>query len=191
MRGDLFKTWSIIVTINEFINKIKYLLLPLGQHNGNIFEYKSKVKGEDRGQRTTDSGPEEGSSWSSVLCPLSVVLFLALGCGSGQETAADFDATVSTQAPPFINRVNPTSGRAGDTITLFGLGFSTAAAGNIVTAGGAATSAATYALVNPPAGGEIEQLTFTIPTGVGTGAGNVFVTVFENTSNTTAFTVNP
>lgn len=129
------------------------------------------------------------------LCPplgvgRLVLLFLFLGCGSSSETNL-FDASISTQAFPLINRANPTSGRVGDTITIFGFGFSNGAANNIVTGGGQPTTAATYALVTNPTSSEIEQLTFTIPTGAATGAGNLFVTVFENTSNTISFTVNP
>jgi len=142
------------------------LTLPLRQHGIKIFEYNSKVK----------------------FCFL-LAIFL-IGCGSAQDTN-DFNSTVSTQAPPFINRVNPTSGSAGATITLFGFGFSSATPSNVIMVGGTSTSAATYGLVSPAANGEIEQLTFTIPAGATAGAGNIFVTVFENSSNGVAFTINP
>ncbi|MBI4125246.1 MAG: IPT/TIG domain-containing protein [Deltaproteobacteria bacterium] len=119
-----------------------------------------------------------------------MIIFL-LGCGSSATETAGFDPSVSIQASPFINRSAPTSGRSGDTITLFGFGFSNEAPNNIVTAGGAAATAASYSLVASPTSSEIESLTFTIPTGAATGAGNLFVTVFENTSNAVSFTVNP
>lgn len=120
-----------------------------------------------------------------------ILFFLIAGCGSGEESNDGFDPSINTASPPVITRVNPTSGRAGDTITIFGLGFSSGAGNNIVMVGGASVSAGTYALVNPPVAGEIEQLTFVIPTGATTGAGNLLVTVLENASNTVTFTVNP
>ena len=121
-----------------------------------------------------------------------VLLFsLILGCGSGSDTA-EINASVATQSPPVVTRVNPTSGRADDTITIFGFGFSSQPGINIVSVGATSTTASSYALVDPPAAGEIESLTFTVPSGAAAGANSIFVTVFENTSNTNVqFTVNP
>lgn len=121
-----------------------------------------------------------------------LLLLLALsGCGSA-ENGADFDPSVSTDAPPFIHRVNPNTGRAGDTITIFGFGFSNGAGSNVITIGGQGTSATTYTLLNPATDGEVESLTFTIPTGATTGTSAIFVTVFDNTSNANVnVTVNP
>ena len=123
-----------------------------------------------------------------------ILLFASLlvltGCGSGNG-ATEIDASIATQSPPVVVRVNPTSGHAGDAVTIFGLGFSAQAGSNIVSIGATSTTASSYALVNPPAAGEIESLTFTVPSGAATGANSVFVTVFENTSNTNIqFTVN-
>ena len=116
---------------------------------------------------------------------------LLLGCGSTADPLA-LPPSVAIQSVPVIKRISPTSGRVGDTLTLFGFGFSTAPGDNIITVGGKATAAETYALVDPPTDGEIEQLTFKVPTGATTGASGVFVTVFELTSNADVqFTVNP
>lgn len=122
---------------------------------------------------------------------LSLFLLLDIGCGSNSETNL-FDASVATEAPPIITRIDPTSARAGETVTIFGLGFSNGAPNNIVTVGGVSTSATAYGLVNPPAAGEIETLTFTVPTNATTGASSIFVTVFDNTGNTDVqLTINP
>lgn len=113
-----------------------------------------------------------------------------MGCGS--QADFHFDPTVSTQAPPFIARVAPTTGRAGDTITVFGFGFSTIATANTVSFAGTAVNAATHALVDPAVGAEIEKITVTLPSSATTGATTIFVTVFEQTSNNdTVFTVTP
>ena len=118
-------------------------------------------------------------------------LSLIASCGSANETS-NVNASVATQLPPVIARVSPTSGRAGDSVTIFGFGFSSAAASNVINVGGQAVAASSYALLNPPAAGEIESLTFAVPSGATTGAGGIFVTVFELTSNADVqFIVNP
>lgn len=64
---------------------------------------------------------------------------------------------------------------------------------NIITVGGASVPAQTYALLNPPANGAIEALTFQVPSGAASGTGGIFVTtVFGLTSNADVqFTVTP
>lgn len=119
------------------------------------------------------------------------LLFLMLtACGA--ENVSDFDSSVNTESLPLIQRVNPATGRAGDTVTILGSGFSSEPALNIINVGTATTTATAYALVDPSANGEIESLTFTVPPGASVGAGMVFVTVLEWTSNSNvSFTVNP
>lgn len=103
-----------------------------------------------------------------------------------------FDASVATQTLPFVHRVSPAAAQGGDSITLFGFGFSTEPGNNIIHVEGTTTRAATYALVDPPAEGEIEKLTFTLPAGTSAGSASVFVTVFDFTSNTdVSFTIDP
>lgn len=111
-----------------------------------------------------------------VFCALS----FALSCGS---TGDEYDTTVPTQTTPYVNRIDPAAGKAGDTVTIFGFGFSTAAANDIVTIGSAAASAGAYNLLDGSTAGEVESLTVTVPTGVTAGVNNVFVTVLGNTSN--------
>lgn len=127
--------------------------------------------------------------WRKSFCLL--LLFCAAACGS-ESDPFDFDPSVSTQALPYVNRVEPTSGQAGDTVTIFGFGFSVAPANNTINIGKRSAIAATYALKDPPSTGEIETLTVTIPSGAETGAAPVFVTVFDWTSNSDIqLTVNP
>lgn len=106
-----------------------------------------------------------------------------IGCGSETDNVLDLDSSISTGALPYINRINPNAGQAGDTITIFGFGFSSEAANNTIIVGGTSVTASTYALVNPAVAGEIEQLTFVIPAGAAVGAAGVLVTVFDNSSN--------
>ena len=119
---------------------------------------------------------------------LSFVLWI--GCGS--EDPFSLEESVVTQIQPVITRLSPATGTVGDTITLFGAGFSTVAQSNIVSIGGTSLSAESYSLVASPVGSEIESLTVTLPAGVTSGTTSVFVTVFEFTSNSDiTFTVTP
>lgn len=116
--------------------------------------------------------------------------FVCVACGSG--VPLDFDEAVPTQLRPIVTRVAPAAARAGDAVTIFGMGFTAEPAQNTILVGGATTVATGYALVSPPAAGEIEQLTFTVPTTATVGATTVSVFVFENGSNhDIAFTVTP
>lgn len=160
------------MAINEFFNKIIYLGLAFGKHGPRIFESKSNVKFL--------------LSWSLAL----TAIFLA-GCGSGTAETTGFDPSITVQSTPFINRAAPTSARPGDTVTIFGFGFSNEAPNNIVTVGGSAAAAGGYTLVASPTSSEIESLTFTIPSGAAAGNADLFVTVFDNISNAVSFTVNP
>jgi hypothetical protein len=118
------------------------------------------------------------------------LLFLS-ACG-GDTAGSAYDASVATQLPPYASRVNPAAGRAGDTVTVFGFGFSDEAPNNIVTFGAVSASASAYSLVAGGASPDIESLTVTVPAAAPAGACNVHVTVFGNTSNTNVtFTVNP
>lgn len=118
--------------------------------------------------------------------------FLCLLVACGNAVPTEFDASVATQLAPIVTRVTPATGRRGDTIAIFGLGFSVEALQNIVLLGGATTVAATYNLANPAAAAEIEQLTFTVPAAAALGATTVTVSTFDRVSNSdVAFTVTP
>ncbi len=119
-----------------------------------------------------------------------VALFVLSACG--QSSGPGLDPTIATNTFPLLTRVAPTAGKPGDTITLFGSGFSEVATENIVNIGGATMQATNYALVDPPAVGEVESLTATVPAAVPVGIQSIFVIVFENTTNTDlTFTVTP
>lgn len=116
------------------------------------------------------------------------VLLLIASCGGGNNYPSD----VPTDSPPIVSRVDPSAGAPGDSITIFGLGFSIAAPDNTVIIGGAAVAATSYRLVDPPTSTEIEALTATVPTGAAVGTSSVVVVVDDQTSNAdVTFTVTP
>lgn len=91
-----------------------------------------------------------------------------------------------------VSRLDPTSGTAGSTATIFGLGFSIIAPTNVVAMGSTGAAADTYSILANPVGSEIESLTFTVPTNLAPGAYDVVVVVHENPSNSDVqFTVTP
>jgi len=113
--------------------------------------------------------------------------FASCGGGSG-----DFPDDVPTGAPPVVSRLDPTSGAAGSTATVFGLGFSIAAPINIIIMGATGASAETYSMLPNPTGSEIESLTFTVPANLVPGVYPVVVVVYDNASNADIeFTVTP
>lgn len=119
---------------------------------------------------------------------LVIILFIA-GCGSIGDF---FDATVPTQTDPFITRISPASAKAGDAVTVFGMGFSAAAALNIVVVEGVEVAADSYTLLPSPSGNEVESITFTVPAGISTGAHSIYVIVIDNPSNTNvSITITP
>lgn len=119
------------------------------------------------------------------------VLLAGCGAGTGSDPLS-LDSTVVSGVVPLIISVTPAAGRAGDLITINGLGFSVDPPANIVTIGGSATTAASYALLDPPVNGAAEAITCTVPAGAAVGADGLFVTVFQLTSNANIpFTVQP
>jgi hypothetical protein len=115
------------------------------------------------------------------------IMGLALGscavmsCGNAE--LRHFDERVVMQFPPTVTRVSPTSAKAGDTVTIVGIGFSVIPADNIIQVGSSVTVAQTYALTATPAEGELEQITFTVPVDVGIGAASLALSIYDNTSN--------
>lgn len=103
-----------------------------------------------------------------------------------------YNPNVPTDSPPIVTRVDPNSGRAGDEITIFGLGFSIAYPENIVVVGNAPTGATSYSLLDNPTSDEIEAITFTVPADAEAGEGPVYVLVEGDSSNAdVSFTVMP
>lgn len=117
--------------------------------------------------------------WSALL-----LIGMLIGCGSAADDRVEpFDASVATQVAPVVTRISPTIGRAGDVITIFGVGFSVIPEDNIVLFASAAALALSYNLASPAGSGEVEQLTFVIPTNATTGTTSVIVNVYDNSSN--------
>jgi hypothetical protein len=117
-----------------------------------------------------------------VLCSLSA-------CGVGD---LGIEGTVPTDTFPIVMRVSPDSGAAGETITVFGVGYSIIPNENILFLGEGASAATSYGLVTNGEPGEAEQLTFPVPAESLPGDQAVVVLVNENTSNADlSFTVLP
>jgi hypothetical protein len=122
-------------------------------------------------------------------CISVVIAFALVSCGSASDP---YGPDIPTNSPPFVSRIDPNTGSAGNTITIFGFGFSVAVPENIVIMGGAATSATTYTLLSNITGDEIESITAVIPDDAQTGEGPIYVQVHENVSNAdVSLTVTP
>ncbi len=108
-------------------------------------------------------------------------LFILTACGS---TGPVFDPTVVTDAPPYVSRIDPTSGSIGDTVTIYGYGFSSEIISNIVSFGDEAAAADSYEFLIPQlAADELEKITVVVPDGLTSGDHDIAVLVFENVSN--------
>lgn len=109
----------------------------------------------------------------------------------GTDSIID-EESVPTGSPPIIMRISPDSGTAGETITVFGVGYSIIPSQNILFIGDGASVSMSYALVDNGQPGEVEQLTFMVPEESLPGTYNVVLLVDENTSNADIpFTVLP
>lgn len=106
------------------------------------------------------------------------VLMLLAGCAG----SSDFASNVQIDSPPVISRISPTTAKAGDTVTIFGFGFSSAPAVNLVSLESAITPAASYNLLQNPTSTEIESLTFVVPA-MPAGTFGVMVMVGDDVSN--------
>ncbi len=106
---------------------------------------------------------------------------IVIGCGT--ETQSSFDSHIPSGAPPIVERVDPTSAAAGETVTLFGVGFSIIAAENILHIGETAVSATEYGVVDEPVGAEVEQLDFELPEELSAGDYDIFLSVLSTPSN--------
>jgi len=111
-----------------------------------------------------------------------VIAFLAVSCGGNGGSA--YSPTVPLQTDPYIARINPTAATAGDVVSIIGFGFSAEPTFNVVVINNVEIFADSYALMTPPSGDEIEQLTFTVPAGLTGGAQMIYVIVVDVPSNT-------
>lgn len=102
---------------------------------------------------------------------------------SDSDSDSEFSEDVPTQTYPIVSSVTPTTAARGATVTINGMGFSSAAPVNVIIVGDTAISASTYGLVAVPTSSEIEFLTFVVPTGAAIGINSVDVVVYDNASN--------
>lgn len=122
---------------------------------------------------------------------ISVLCLFSISCGSASD-AVDYPSDVPTKSPPIVMSVAPSTGAAGDTITIYGVGFSSVPAFNTIIIGGAAIAATAYDLVPAPTSTAVEFLTAAVPAGAAVGADSILVLVHESPSNAdTSFTVTP
>ncbi len=119
----------------------------------------------------------------------AVVIFCGIvACGSG----VDYDSTVTTESPPYVNRIDPSAANRGDTITVYGFGFSFVPEYNIISLGDIAIVASSHDFLAAPVENEIESLTFVVPSNINFGDYGIVITVLGNTSNSNVtLTVNP
>lgn len=89
-------------------------------------------------------------------------------------------------------RISPDSGAPGDSITVYGVGYSIIPNENLLFIGQGASAATSYDLVTNGQPGEVEQLTFTVPNESLPGTQPVILLVNDNSSNAdVTFTVLP
>lgn len=127
--------------------------------------------------------------FAKIKIAVVAVFVIVVGCGSSGDL---FDATIPSQVNPIVTRIDPTSANAGDTVTIFGIGFSAVPELNVIVMGSATTSANNYSLLPSPSGDEVESLTFVVPSGITPGTYPIYVVVVDNVSNTNVtITINP
>lgn len=121
----------------------------------------------------------------------SFLLVSLLLCHCGSATG-EFDADISTESLPIVSRVEPNTADVGDTITIYGLGFSLVPSNNVILIGDVSATAESYSLVDPAMGTEIEAITLTVPATASAGDNSITVLVGSNLSNSDILlTVNP
>ena len=103
-----------------------------------------------------------------------------ISCGSDLP---QLSATIPTQTPPVIQRLDPATLARGATLSVFGFGYSIVPEENIVTIGARSQVAESYDVVANGANGEAEVLTLTLPQDLPIGDQTVFVIVQGRTSN--------
>jgi hypothetical protein len=114
----------------------------------------------------------------SAICAL--VRCLRLGCGQWPEE----NLNIPSGTVPIIKRVTPDPGTAGGSIEVYGVGYSLVPAENLFHIGDAAVSANSYDLADPAQAGEVEVLSFILPSELLAGDYAVFVSVQGEPSNT-------
>lgn len=127
------------------------------------------------------------------IAAFALFILTTTSCGSTTDNSTGIsgtlDSSVVTGLPPIISTITPAvaSLAAGTVVTISGFGYSISAPSNVITVTdgttSASASASSYALTAAATATDIEALTFTVPPTAPLGVLNVFVTVFDNTSN--------
>jgi hypothetical protein len=134
--------------------------------------------------------PLKKEGWGDFLTNTFRILFLVSflsylpACGSKNDSSSD-----TTTDQPVLLSVQPNAGKAQDTITLQGIGFSVTFNENIVLVGNASTPALSHQFISPTPNGATEEITAQIPSNAQVGPGLVSVIVSETPSNGLPFTV--
>jgi len=119
------------------------------------------------------------------LLLLITFIFVFSACGG----SGGGSSTTSTTSQPVLIAALPNSAKAGDTVTLQGLGFSFTFNENIVLVGNVTTPALSHQFINPTPGGADEEITFQVPSNAAVGGGTITVLVDQAVSNSLPFTV--
>ena len=114
---------------------------------------------------------------------LAVILLITCILSCGGSGADPYPNDVPTHSPPLVTRIDPAIASAGDTITIYGLGYSIIPEYNLVTFGSISAVADSYDFLDPPSDGEFEIITVVIPDDADPGINPVMVTVHQTTSN--------
>lgn len=118
----------------------------------------------------------------------ATLLCILIGCG---DDIPQLSPSIVTDELPLITRIAPATARGGDTVALFGIGFSNVPGETLVFVGNQLTQAATYALAPAAAGAELETLTFVVPANTAVGDTTVRLMINNFGSNAVTFTVSP
>ena len=122
---------------------------------------------------------------------LCLCLLTLANCGSA---SGEFSDNVPTGSIPVLSRAVPSSAHLGDTVTLYGYGFSIVSTENLVILGDLEIPAEDYQFIDASLAeiGELESLSFTIPFDATLGEQTLTLTVLDNdSSNSLSFTVRP
>jgi hypothetical protein len=112
------------------------------------------------------------------------LLFFSTACGG---SGGDSSNTTTTQ--PVLIAAVPNTAKAGDTVTLQGLGFSFTFNENIVLVGNETTQALSHQFINTTPGGANEEITFQVPPNAAVGGNTITVLIDGAVSNALPFTV--
>lgn len=111
---------------------------------------------------------------------MTVAIIMLAACGKVETQGGE----VPTSTPPIITRVDPATAAPGDTVTIFGFGFTSTAQLNFVFLDSAVILADSYEVLATPTEDEIEAITFTVPDDSADGDYSIMIEVYDNLSNT-------